>query len=190
MSLKYILIIEGSLIWIVQETSPIDTNYKRLYYVKVYRPPVTSLLLSQNILLKHPNVFSSATVNNTISHSHGMYTLLHPSYMVSRVETQCGSTRDSWTVPHISSRDCKDLYPTIKFCGTCLRYSGDSQSESEGDLRDAVWTVKRSDAAAANQHKEECAQEFSGQHPPYVAVVRDVVEPDHSLCTCIPTRKF
>lgn len=78
-----------------------------------------------------------------------------------------------------------------KICGTCLRYSGDSQSESEGDLEDGGRSfVKNCDAAAANQDEEKRAQEFSGQHPPYVAVVRDVVESDHSLRTCIPTHAF
>jgi len=75
-------------------------------------------------------------------------------------------------------------------CWTCLCYSGDNQSESEGDLGDAGGRVKRSDAAAAYQNEEESAQEFSGQHAPYVAVVRDVVEPDHSLRTCITTHTF
>ena len=32
--------------------------------MNIYRPPATSLLLSQNNLLKHPSVFSSQTVSN------------------------------------------------------------------------------------------------------------------------------
>lgn len=82
------------------------------------------------------------------------------------------------------------LQRPIKICGTCLCYSGDSQSESEGDLDDVDDWSRTNDAAAANQDEEKRAQEFSGQHAPYVAVVRDVVESDHSLHTCIPTPSF
>ena len=74
-----------------------------------------------------------------------------------------------------------------KICGTCLRYRGNSQAESEGDRDVTAGAGQRSDAAAANQDKEERAQEFSGQHAPYVAVVRDVVQPDHSPRTCVTT---
>ena len=31
----------------VQETSPIDTNYRRRYCVNIYGPPATSMVLSQ-----------------------------------------------------------------------------------------------------------------------------------------------
>lgn len=56
-----------------------------------------------------------------------------------------------------------------------LYYGGDSQAESEGDLHDARGAVPGSDAAASNQHEEERAQELCGQHPPNVAVIRNVV---------------
>lgn len=65
-----------------------------------------------------------------------------------------------------------------------LHYRGNSQSESEGDLDDAGRGVPWSNTAAANQDEEERSQEFSRQHAPYVAVVRDVVQPNHSPCTC------
>jgi hypothetical protein len=47
--------------------------------------------------------------------------------------------------------------------------------------------IEISGAAAGYENEEEGAQEFSDKHAPYVAVVRDVVQPNYSLRTCIPT---
>ena len=74
-----------------------------------------------------------------------------------------------------------------KICGTCLCHRGDEQSESEGDVGDAGGVIIEINDAAGYENEEEGAQEFSAKHAPYVAVVRDVVQPNYSLRTCIPT---